>query len=344
MNTEIIDYRKFRSEVLREARSRAKIEKCFLCEQKGGPFCNSHLIPRFILKNISTDGNVLNFSRFALNFDFTDMECGLNKAGTFYNICRKCDNTYFSDYENEENIRNFTFSNRFLAQIIIKNFLSRLYKRSIDGLMPEIINEKKSIISNMGFIQNICNLDMRDYNEDLLRQRNIIERNLSKKHYIIFQQKLDYKVPFAVQAHISLHKNLNGDIINDVYCMDSTYKIRSLHLCIFPLVDKTIIILFIDKFSQKRYRSFIQSFNRLPIGEKLQYITYLSFKYTEDIFFSPLLPNSILENKELQLLSQEVYDKPCLGWNFLGEDEACYQYKPVDYHNIPNLLSREYCI
>ena len=64
MNTEIIDYRKFRSEVLREARLRAKIEKCFLCEQKGGPFCNSHLIPRFILKNISTDGNVLNFNRF----------------------------------------------------------------------------------------------------------------------------------------------------------------------------------------------------------------------------------------------------------------------------------------
>ena len=220
MNSEIIESRKFREEIFREARALAKTDKCFLCEQKNVHFCNSHLIPHFILKNIAHNGKVKNFGCFAFKGDASlDSECGLSNAGTFHFICRKCDSYYFSDYENESNIRNSIFSSRFFAQIIIKNFLSRLYKKNTESHIPDLLSKKCDVFFETQFDLDL-ELDKRDFYEDLMRQRGIIENSLLNRHHILFQKKLTYKVPFAVQAHMALHRNINGEIINDVYCRE----------------------------------------------------------------------------------------------------------------------------
>ena len=58
---EIIEKRKFMREIWREAERSARLDKCFLCGQANIAFCNSHLIPRFILKNIYKHLVILKF-------------------------------------------------------------------------------------------------------------------------------------------------------------------------------------------------------------------------------------------------------------------------------------------
>ena len=75
---------------------------------------------------------------------------------------------------------------------------------------------------------------------------------------------------------------------------------------------------------------------------KLHYLVYLIFKHSEDIFFSPLVDDSILCNQNLQFLSKEVYDKTELG--ILESNEDKNNCKLVNYPNIPNLFLEKYCI
>ena len=340
---EIIEKRKFMREIWREAERSARLDKCFLCGQANIAFCNSHLTPRFILQNISENGEIFNFHNFSFHDDVSfDTKCGLNNSGTFRFICCKCDSTYFSDYENENNIKKLNWGSKLCSQIIIKNFLSRMHKRCIDGLIPDILLRRGFDIQNIEFSHELLRLDIKGYNGEIRYQKGIIENNLKNKHYIFFQKRLNYKVPFAVQSDIVIHRNINGDVINDVYCMDENYKMRTMHLCIFPLKQETVIALFMDKFSRKRYDKFIRSFQMLNDNEQLHYISYLAFKYSEDIFFSPLISKEIIDNENLHKLSRETYDDKNFGGAYV--DELHLPNNLVDFRQIPNLLLPQYHI
>lgn len=69
---------------------KAKPENCMLCGKKTVSFCNSHSIPQFCLKNITTDGKSKTLNQ-AIGIDFMPYEVGLNRTGTFKLICKKCD-------------------------------------------------------------------------------------------------------------------------------------------------------------------------------------------------------------------------------------------------------------
>ena len=217
-----------------------------------------------------------------------------------------------------------------------------MHKRCIDGLIPDILLRRGFNIQNIEFPNEILRLDIQGYNAEIKYQKNIIESNLNNKHYAIFQKKLNYKVPFAAQSDIVAHRSVNGDVINDVYCMDEKYKMRTMHLCIFPLKEETVIALFIDKFSRKRYDKFIKSFQILNDTEKLHYISYLAFKYSEDLFFSPLISKEILDNENLHKLSREAYDDTNFGSAYV--DELHLPHELVDFRQIPNLFLPQYHI
>ena len=155
-----------------------------------------------------------NFHYFSFHDDVSfDTKYGLNNSGTFRFICRKCDSIYFSDYENEDNIKTLNWGSRLCSQIIIKNFLSRMHKRCIDGLIPDILLRRGFNIQNIEFPNEILRLDIQGYNAEIKYQKNIIESNLNNKHYAIFQKKLNYKVPFAAQSDIVAHRILKKNWI-----------------------------------------------------------------------------------------------------------------------------------
>ena len=98
------DRKKIRKEIndiFSEARQKGKPERCILCGEVQTSLCNSHSVPKMSLKAIADNGMLLHASAaIGLNMEVVNLEDGINRSGTFNYICRKCDSSFFQDYEN----------------------------------------------------------------------------------------------------------------------------------------------------------------------------------------------------------------------------------------------------
>ena len=89
---------------------------------------------------------------------------------------------------------------------------------------------------------------------------------------------------------ITLYGDLEGNIANDVYDNSESLRIQSLHVCLFPMENESIVLLFCHK-DDHNYDSFIRQFNSLSEDERLQVIGYILFARTEEMLIAKKFPH-----------------------------------------------------
>lgn len=340
LNSDIISYKKSINRILSDSRKLAKGEKCIYCGKETTSFCNSHSIPAFSLKNIAANGE-LYYSNTLVNFPLLDLDKGVNNAGTFQIICRDCDGKVFKEYENPENYEKEPTS-QMIAQISMKNYLKYISKRLNEHAMFDIAAEiqpnAQEILSHM---QDIQNMDLNEYRKGFEKAKRLSKKNCDGEYYAFYYEKLNYVVPIAFQGIIALVADLDGQIINDIYSKNPKYHIENLHICVFPLKDSSIVMMFIDS-KDKRYRNFYKKFKKLSFEEKLALINYIIFLYSEDIFLSKEIPTDILQDENLIAVSKQssiaIMDNPLV--NVIENVKEAYDLNKMN--KIPNLLSKKY--
>ena len=123
------------------------------------------------------------------------------------------------------------------------------------------------------------------------------------------------------KSAVAVVKDIDGNEINNIYDMDPNKRMQYLHLAIFPLDGKSIVLAFYHK-RDKLYRRMLHQLNCMSEKEALEYINYLVFKYTENYYIAKKTEEEITSNDALQRLSQESNEMPSLGIlgadNFLG--------------------------
>ena len=133
-----IKFKQQLSELNKQIESLSKPDYCLLCGKKETSFCNSHIVPRFLLKQISENGKIsYGQAIHDKSEDIIQTTKGINNAFTFHLICKKCDKEKFADYENPEllinfNNLNYTQKNKILTQIATKThlaYISTKYKQ-----------------------------------------------------------------------------------------------------------------------------------------------------------------------------------------------------------------------
>ena len=253
-----IEQRKKIANILKRAKNIAKPDKCIVCGESQTSFCNSHLIPQMILKTIAEDGKVLH-SNALMGVEVLDIEKGINNAGTFHFICRKCDGVLFQDYENKDALINYP-SDSMLAEIAMKNVLLMLSKRGEEKEIFNIIQKEKNVFENKKILDEVQDLDIKEYLEDFRFYKEIIDGKKSGCFQILYWKKLPYTTPVAAQSPIAIYKDMNGNIVNDVYSEDPNYRIQNVHLCIFPIENETVILLFCHK-REKNYKKLRHQLN-----------------------------------------------------------------------------------
>ena len=122
-----IEQNKIYSRLMSQARSNTKRTTCYHCGENCTSFCNSHSIPQFMLKRIAPIASIIE-----RELDPTANDAGINNAGTFFIICRRCDNAIFKEYESPEAYTEFP-SDSILAKIALKNYLQMIWKRIIEN-------------------------------------------------------------------------------------------------------------------------------------------------------------------------------------------------------------------
>lgn len=229
-----------------------------------------------------------------------------------------------------------------MAEIALKNSLVRLYKRSIEMPMNGIIQDQFNFFENKEELDDIQNMDVRDYSFDLRRSKKIIDKNLKSGYRCFYHKVLPYTVPIATQTAITLFKGIDDEtIINDVFTDDPTIRMQDLQLCIFPQQDFSSICLFYHKDDRNVYR-FEQQFMHLPDKKRDAYVLYLLIKYSEEFFFSPSIAEEFNENLNIQNLCRENNGYPNLGYVTIDDLKTPPVFtKPEE---IPNFLGPEYCL
>ena len=134
-----------RSEFFGALNKFAKVDHCFLCGKKISSACNSHVVPQFILKNISENGQIsyghsLNKRRIM----GLEKPTGINNAYPFRLICKECDRSRFSNYENPHNLELFdsldlNLKKQILCEMAIKAHLSHINMKFRKMVMRDMV-------------------------------------------------------------------------------------------------------------------------------------------------------------------------------------------------------------
>lgn len=328
-----IPFSKFRSQLSSQVRKDSKIEKCLYCGHETSKLCNSHTLPAFVLKNIALDGKLYSTNK-VLGFPLLEEESGINSSGTFRLICRKCDSKIFADYENPESY-NSEPTLLMVTQMAIKNYLRQIGKRRYElSLYTELQNQ---FCADFEQHRNVSDIDLKDYLNGYRKAKKALTKSWGDEFFLFFYEKLNYVVPVASQVLLNPLVGLSGERINDVFNMSRNYKIQPLHVSIFPLKNNSIVMLFLEKDSN-RYRQFRKDFGKLSPEDKLTAINYLVLSLSEEVFLSKKISDAVLKDEELQKVIGQppayLGDSPVPNNDFI-KNNFCFS----KMYSIPNLLT-----
>lgn len=340
--TDIIEVRKKVNRMLSEARKKAKPQKCILCGKEQSSFCNSHSVPQMCLRPIADQGKVLHAS-LAMGFDVgvVDLEGGVNNSGTFNNICRECDKKFFQDYENPNNIIQPP-TDKMLAEIAVKNMLLQLNKRVIEIELVGISQKQLGMYENPDDVSELKALDQQEYEKEVIFHQDIANNNKTGGYQVLFSKVLPYKVPIAAQSAIVLPCDMEGNMLNDVENLDKSIRMQYIHIAVLPLEKASVVLVFYHK-RDNLYRRLRHQINTSSQEKVLQYINYLIFEHTENVYFSKEIEEELKNNKMIEKISQEANGRPRLGLlNIYDMFER--EYEPVKPEDIPNFLDESWAI
>ena len=326
-----IQISKFFSFIKKEAKRRISNNKCEICGTQT-KLCNSHSVPKFVLKVIADNGNLANINKI-INMPGTNSINGLNNAKTFTMLCPKCDKEFFSDYEEIKNW-NSQPTDKMLAQIVAKIYLREIYKKDIElELFKTVRDNDKVQFGNLDYIQT---LDLEGFKKEYNYAKKSI--NQTKRYYISWYHKLDYIIPIALQGRICLYGGFDDEIINQVYELEKTPK--EMYICLFPFSDHSIIMMF-AKERDTTYRNFFKQLNKMPLDEQLQTVSYIVFTYLEEYMCSPKL------NLNHDMIKQSVENTDIYEEDLSKKQKilnTVKEYSLSKRKDFPNILSKKYAI
>lgn len=248
-------------EVVKIRRQESRIKKyhpnsCKYCHAKfigsqPKKICNSHSIPRFILRGI---GNNLNNINTFVHFPWEDPLEGVNSAGTFRLLCTECDGRLFQEYENPL-LYDVSFlatcnKQKIMNEIAMKNYLFSMYLHLNEELyykqeycsFDELKIEEKVYLKKQMDIENENITDARSgfarakkcSDDPLLEQSDVYE--------IIYFHIFDYEFNIAFQDKITIEYDCWGNRVNDLW--NYAKSTDDIHLVIFPVDGKTFVLAF----------------------------------------------------------------------------------------------------
>lgn len=185
-----------------------------------------------------------------------------------------------------------------------------------------LISKMSRRMANMDF-NNFCPVERTDEIGVLANSLNSLSSNLSA-------------------ALMVLPYDMEGDILNDVGNMDKSVRMQYVHIAVLPLEEKSVVLAFYHK-RDKIYRRLRHQINTTSREKVLQYINYLIFEHTENIYFSKTIEEELKNNKMIEKVSQEANGLPTFGHlsvdNMFGMD-----YEAVKPEDIPNFLDESWAI
>lgn len=264
-----------------EALAEIKEDRCFICGKKCSSFCDSHSIPKFVLKSISDSGFVYLpvATRTASKNEqklLYKSNPGINETQIFKNICRDCDNNVFNSIENiESTMKDFTDEE--LSLYALKVLLHDIY---IKKLCCSIDNIHHKEMFGRGAIHFEWLADIKDMTHQANDYVDAIKKKLLIHHKVIIDTVLNKKVNFACVTKLLLGYSYKGNILYDLD--DYLANFGFIYIVVLPLNNNHTKVSMFYRRKNKIYNTVKDEFDGMTLDEKLQAISNLIIMHTED--------------------------------------------------------------
>lgn len=271
--------------------------------------CDSKIIGAHSLQNngvldkISKDGHVYN-----LSFDIKDNlptlkfnKIGKNRASTFLGFCKHHDKEYFSSIEDQPyygtELQNYLFAYRAFCferhrKLRLKQNLTKLFKK-----FPQATKDFR-ILS----MYRACVLDLKDKEIEYIRFKEIYEKNLFS-NLESFVKEVPFKISFTGTTAVAVNVDINGQQTIDIYNYDEQIFIPSLYISVIPKETSSLIIV-TRHIQDECYKDLIEGLKIEEDEERiLKYVSFCLSEFSENVYFSPELINSLNERDRDTIIS-----------------------------------------
>ena len=143
---------------------------------------------------------------------------------------------------------------------------------------------------------------------------------------------------------LTIYGDFEGRIAADIYNKNPDIVIPHIHLAVFPLEEKSIVLAFYND-DDHEYDGFSSQLSKMEIDDQLAAINFLIWKNTEDMFLNPKFPHKtyfINKISDLALQTSVVQSPTMLGLAMGMEQERMALYHRD--RTLPNALSEKYKI
>lgn len=301
----------------------SKPTHCLLCGRRSSSFCNSHVVPQFILKEITEMGMVYYGQSLNKESDFIATKTGVKNAFTFRLICRECDKKQFANYETPEVIAgfdDFSYERKKLTliEMAIKAHLAHIStKLKVHNLEVAVYPDMLATMDMLG-VPTAYQLDIAEHC-DYLHSLSKFRKSSTFPFEILFSKLLNYQTNIAAQTLISYIYDLNGCRLYDPKDFSTAVVTRYFYLIVFPYKGKTRVLFYIEKKNKFLVQKIIDQFNSLTEEEKIHFIFMSLIIYDEQFYISPKLHEVILKDKKLIKLYRKIEENPGLDWHSCKE-------------------------
>lgn len=282
-------------------------DHCLLCGRKMDSPCNSHIVPKFILKRIADDGMICygqslhgNEKNHGLYFQTTT---GINNAFTFRLICRECDKQCFCHYEKPESILNFDNlsieeQKIILIEMSIKTHLSHLYmKAKMHSINLTSYPEEMELCHLLGR-ETANELDIKEHFY-YIKSLKAFEKKTSFPFFILYDHLLNYEAKITTQTIFAYTHDLEGNQIFDPTNFEQINLAHYFYLMIIPFQGKTRVLFYIEKKNQAQVQPIINGFSKLTEEEKLHFLFISLVIFDEQFYINPSLEKNMLKDKQI---------------------------------------------
>lgn len=306
--------KKLTSDLLHKIEEDMKPSHCLLCGKKSTSFCNSHVVPQFILKEIAENGELYyGQSLYALNDNTIQTKSGIKNAFPFRLICKECDQKRFSTYESPKMITDFDIFNietqkKILCEMAIKAHLAHLNTKMSQASMLRIVYPIENIaIKSLG-IKSAYELDIEEH-RDYIKKLSKYEKEKTFPFVVLYNKLFDWVSPIATQTIIAHVYDLNGNMIFNPTDLAKSHLSKYTYLMVLPYHGKTRILFYVEKSNMSAVKTIVNDFNSLSDKEKLDFLFVSLMTYDEQFYIKPSVRELMVHDRKLIKLYKSTESK-----------------------------------
>lgn len=322
---------------IKEIDEHTKVKNCFLCGRKMTSARYSHVVPRFILREISENGHV-SYGHALHKFDIygLDKTTGISDAYPFKLICKKCDKKTFQNYEDPKKLENFdsldlNTQKKILCEMAIKARLSHISMKYKELVALDLVNEGRlGALEQAGKIVFAERIEMDEHEQHISTLRKFMKTN-KNPFVVLFNKNLDYKTKLATQTIINFNFDLTGQQIFDPFLVTEKNISRFFYLMILPRNNRTRVLFYIEKKYLPVIQTLVNQFQNLSDDDKLHFLFIALIINDQQFYMSPSLADLIFK-KDKKLV--KLYMKT--GTHVSSQSEI------QNFRKYTNYLSEEY--